>query len=205
MTIKVCGMKDPANIRAVAEALPERMGFIFFRDSPRYAGDLAPDVLKTLPGSIQKVGVFVNEDRFVILETVRKYGLDTVQLHGEEPPEVCHELQEEGVEVIKVFRIATQEDLERTTAYTAVCDRFLFDTRTPESYGGSGEKFDHDLLRGYTAERPYLLSGGLGPEDADRLPSFEGMEGVDINSRFETAPGIKDADLVRAFIQKLRA
>jgi phosphoribosylanthranilate isomerase len=211
MTIKVCGMRDADNIAEVGRLEPDMMGFIFYERSPRFAGAMAPGALDPLPPCTKRVGVFVDAPPDVILETVRRYALDLVQLHGAETPELCAALRPR-VGVIKAFGIASADDLCRTAAWEGACDYFLFDTAAP-THGGTGRKFDHSLLADYRGATPFLLSGGLGPEDAPALAEAFAetatmphplCAGVDINSRFETAPGVKNPEAIKTFIQKLK-
>ncbi len=205
MKVKVCGMREKENIKAIAALMPDYMGFIFYKKSPRYAGDMLDrEVLDSLDSRIVKVGVFVNEDRNIVLETVRRYGLDMVQLHGDESPEYCRPLKEEGLGVIKVFFPGDDRDPGITDSYYD-CDFFLLDNRG-RGRGGSGKRFNWDLLKGYRLDKPYFLSGGIGPGD---IPLLAGLEGslpyaLDINSGFETEPGLKDESLTADFISELR-
>lgn len=166
---------------------------------------LKPEELALIPKDIRKVGVFVNETTGYITSLAREYGLDTVQLHGKESPEDCLALKNEGFTVIKVFGIGEAMKWDITDAYTAVCDLFLFDTAS-SSHGGTGRRFDWSVLEGYSGDTPFLLSGGIGPENVEELQLFSHatFAGVDVNSRFETAPGIKDAGLLGQFVSRLR-
>lgn len=204
MKVKVCGMRSPQNIADVAVLRPDYMGFIFYEKSPRYAGDLSPDVLDILPASTARVGVFVDADERYIREIVVRYDLDLVQLHGAESPLLCARLRD-ATGVIKAFGIGGEQDFENVKAYEGSCDYYLFDTKVP-THGGSGRKFDHRLLSAYEGQTPYLLSGGLGPDDASSLRTFDDARcaGLDINSRFETGPGIKDASAVKTFIETIK-
>jgi phosphoribosylanthranilate isomerase len=194
MKVKVCGMRDPGNIRQVAALHPDFMGFIFYKDSKRYVADsISPALLAGLPASIQKIGVFVNESTEAIKEKVDIYGLDLVQLHGHETPRQCMELQKAGIKVIKAFSVDDAFSFESTLVYERYCDYFLFDTRG-NNYGGNGTVFDWGILKGYIADKPYFLSGGLNLEN---LQSRELNElrprpyAVDVNSGFELEPGLK--------------
>lgn len=205
MKVKVCGMREKENIKAIAALMPDYMGFIFYKKSPRYAGDMLDrEVLDSLDSRIVKVGVFVNEDRNIVLETVRRYGLDMVQLHGDESPEYCRSLKEEGLGVIKVFFPGDDRDPGITDSYYD-CDFFLLDNRG-RGWGGSGKRFNWDLLKGYRPDKPYFLSGGIGPGDISLLAGLEGSlpYALDINSGFETEPGLKDESLTADFISELR-
>lgn len=203
LKIKICGMRNPGNIAGIAALHPDWLGFIFYGPSPRYGGDLDPRALDALPATIRRVGVFVDAPEDSMLSQARRYGLHALQLHGDETPQQCARLRERYV-VFKAFGLATAADLDRTAAYEGCCDYFLFDTKTPAK-GGSGLCFDHRLLSAYRGRTPYLLSGGIGPDHAEALHALpELCCGVDLNSRFETAPGRKDAALLAGFIAALR-
>ena len=204
MKIKVCGLRDPRNIAALARLRPDYMGFVFYAPSPRYADELPPEALDGLSAEICRTGVFVDATEETIRATARRYGLGAIQLHGAEPPALCRKLGKEYT-VIKAFGIGDRNDLERTDAYEGTCDYYLFDTRTA-ARGGSGRKFDHTLLQSYRGDTPYLLSGGLGPEDAPVLARSGDPRcaGLDLNSRFETSPGIKDILQVERFMKTIK-
>lgn len=191
MKIKVCGMCDPRNIAAVAELKPDFMGFIFYKKSPRYVGALSPETVKAISAPIKKVGVFVNEEMAIIEQKIEEYGLDFVQLHGDESVEFCCALKKR-CGVIKATSIA------RAPRYEKEVDYLLFDTPTPH-YGGSGQRFDWTELDNYTGDTPYLLSGGIGVEHAAEVRAVNPFA-VDINSRFETQPGMKDVELLKKFM-----
>lgn len=208
MRVKVCGMRSPQNIQAVAQLEIDWMGFIFYERSPRAIADDTPAETLQLPSErrIRRVGVFVDASAERILSTCRRYGLDVVQLHGHESPELCHTLQKRGYGVIKALPIDNDPaDLAATIAYEGRVDYFLFDTRCA-SYGGSGQAFDWSLLERYEGETPFLLSGGLRPESLDAIKAFHHprLAGIDLNSGFESAPGIKDDQLLRTFIKQLK-
>jgi phosphoribosylanthranilate isomerase len=205
LKIKVCGMREPENIRTVAALLPDYLGFIFYPDSKRCAGDMPTGIRAEIPAFVKKVGVFVDEKEDRLMKTCSDYGIGTVQLHGDESPEYCEKLSESGLKIIKVMRIGTTFDTADLLPYRDACSYFLFDTQT-EAYGGSGEQFRWALLKAYTLEIPFFLSGGVDPGDVDRIKHIAHpmLFGVDINSRFETAPGIKDAEAVDNFITAIR-
>ena len=204
MIIKVCGMREPENIRAVERTGIDWMGFIFWPRSGRYVS--APP--SYLPQKAKRAGVFVDADADTIKRHVADYALDIVQLHGHESPEYLRSLRSvfsgSAPLFIKAFSIADDKDLRRTAAYEGIADYFLFDTKTPLP-GGSGMKFDWSVLSAYTGQTPFLLSGGIGPDDAPRVLSFkhEKLAGIDLNSRFETAPAMKDADRLARFLSQL--
>ncbi|MCB9449056.1 MAG: phosphoribosylanthranilate isomerase [Flavobacteriales bacterium] len=207
LRIKVCGMRDANNIRKVAELGIYFMGFIFYPKSPRYAGDiLEPSVVQSLPSSIRRVGVFVNAKQEDIIRTADSYHLDAVQLHGTESPEFCRAMKLQGLLVLKAFGIAEVFDFEELADYITHVDYFLFDTASV-SHGGSGKKFTWDLLKDYHLRVPFLLSGGIGPEDTEaiRSVSHHALMGVDLNSKFETEPGMKDEQRLESFLQQLKS
>lgn len=201
MIVKVCGMTQADNIRAIEALGIDWMGFIFYAKSPRCLRAL-PDYL---PQHVRRVGVFVNATPSDIAEADSIWHFDCLQLHGHETPETCRHWQGRGKLVIKAFSIATAEDLQATERYTSTCDYFLFDTKTP-AYGGSGQCFDWQLLQHYPGDTPFLLSGGIGPESADELNRFNHPRwaGIDLNSRFETSPGVKDAERIRQFLLQFK-
>jgi phosphoribosylanthranilate isomerase len=181
------------------------MGFVFYPKSPRYAEPLDEEALHALPKRILKIGVFVNASLDEILTVVKKYSLSGVQLHGAESDELCYTLKAAGLLVIKAFSISEVADFKQTDDYEGTCDFFLFDTKTPV-YGGSGKKFDWDVLSAYTGETRFLLSGGISAEDAEAIRQFthSKLSGVDLNSRFEIEPGYKDIVLLDSFIKRLK-
>lgn len=205
MKIKVCGMREPGNIREIGQLPINWMGFIFYPASPRYAGNLSPKDLQELPSQIRKVGVFVNESLPVIRETILKYALDTVQLHGNEAPFFCETLRNEGVEVIKAFSLMAVEDLQQCIAYRDTCNYYVFDTKTP-LYGGSGKQYDWQILSAYRDSTPFLLSGGIGPQDSERIRTFAHpmLTGIDLNSRFEQQPGQKDIATIKTLLKNIQ-
>ena len=204
MIIKVCGLRDAANVRAVKEAGADWLGFIFYEGSPRVAPLLPPE---GLPKDGFRVGVFVNPTFSDILMQEATYRLQAVQLHGRIYPEMCRKLKERGLTVI--LAIPATGDLNAATkpyCNTRSVDYFLFDTPTPQ-YGGSGKAYDRSMLHTYTGHVPFLLSGGIGPDSLDELLHFhhDAWAGIDLNSRFELAPGLKDARALHTFIQQLRS
>ncbi|MDR3062414.1 MAG: phosphoribosylanthranilate isomerase [Dysgonamonadaceae bacterium] len=205
MKIKVCGMKYPGNIKELSALQPDYMGFIFYEKSKRYAGDLDPDILLSLPGTIGKTGVFVNEDPDRIIKNTKKFFIKTIQLHGEETPDLCRYLKKTGLEVIKAIPVLNEGDVQQAYLYVHCCDYLLFDTKTP-LHGGSGEQYDWKILENYKGETPFFLSGGIGMEDIPRILSFchPGFYGVDVNSKFEEDGISKNTFLLNDFIGRLR-
>jgi phosphoribosylanthranilate isomerase len=204
LKIKICGMMEPSNIREVSTLKPGYMGFIFYPGSKRYIGHPDQDLLTNIGEYIQPVAVFVNEEPDKILRLTSLYGFSHVQLHGHEPERDCIYLKERGLTIIKAFRIKTLEDLDRVTEYHYVCDFFLFDTETG-GWGGSGRKFNWNLLKGFRSPLPVFLSGGIRKDDALLLKNvwFENIYAVDINSGFESNPGIKNVEDIRYFMTQL--
>jgi len=203
MLIKVCGMREADNIRAVDALSTDFMGFIFWPHSSRYVAALPA----CLPQRAKRVGVFVDADMADLLQHAAQYGLHAVQLHGHENPAYVRHLRASvgQLTVIKAFNIATPNDLEQTVPYEGLADYFLFDTKGP-SVGGNGKQFDWTVLNAYNGTTPFLLSGGIGPDDAPRIRSFHHplLAGIDLNSRFETSPAVKDINQLNNFIKTIR-
>ncbi len=200
MIIKVCGMREADNIREAESLKIQMMGFIFYPESCRCVTQRPA----YLPDHARRVGVFVDEHTDKILRIAAEYELNYIQLHGNESPETCRLLTANGFGVIKAFAISSAADLDAYTRYEGCCAFFLFDTKTP-LYGGSGQSFDWNVLQHYHGETPFLLSGGIAPEDADRLRNFSHPRwaGIDLNSRFETSPGHKNIPLLNNFITRI--
>lgn len=192
MKIKVCGLKYPENIQSVAELTPDYMGFIFYNKTPRYAGELLANTLSELPQTIIKTGVFVSDTLPVINLLIDEYGFKAVQLHGNESPEFCAQLKDK-VKVIKAFGVNEDFDFEQLKSYAGQVDLFLFDTKTPV-HGGSGKTFDWALLDKYQLDVPFFISGGISLDNIEEVKRIKHPQfyGVDLNSRFEVEPGLKD-------------
>ena len=188
-------MRNAENIREVEALGIDLMGFIFWPKSSRYVSERPA----YLPTKCKRVGVFVDEDIENIKKIAEEYALDFIQLHGHESIEDVQKLQDR--KVIKAFNIATKEDLDATAHYEGLVDYFLFDTKGP-SVGGNGEKFDWSILDAYNGDIPFLLSGGVGPDDAERILAYHHSKciGIDLNSRFEIEPGIKDIVKLKSFL-----
>ena len=225
-------MREPENIRAVSALGIDMIGFVFWPDSPRYVrmissqAGIIPDYsverlnkgrgkeeeptdIVRLP---ERVGVFVDDMPQSIVTRVFNYNLDYVQLHGEESRVMIENLRrtlepdiKSGVKIIKALSIANAEDVNRYKEYEGVVDLFIFDTKC-KTVGGSGEQFDWDVMQQYDGQTPFLLSGGIGPDDVERVKSFSHPQfaGIDLNSRFETEPGVKDVEALRRFIEAIR-
>lgn len=206
LKLKVCGMRLAANIAAVAELQPDYLGFIFYEQSPRLISDVSAELIKYIPSEIKTVGVFVNEELEKVKDKVNTLKLKAVQLHGSESPEYCAALKSAfgSLEVIKAFGIDEDFDFSGLEAYLNVVDFFLFDTKT-RAHGGSGKTFDWSVLDRYTDNKPYFLSGGIDLEHTGTIKNIhdERLYALDINSRFEIEPGLKDADKIKEFIKEM--
>ena len=196
-------MKYPENIKELVNLPIDMMGLICYEKTKRYAGNLPANELRDVPANIQKVGVFVNASEEDIFEKNKEYDLQIVQLHGDESPDFCREIKKTGIKVIKSFSIEGIDDFEKLHLYEDTCDYFLFDTKTP-LYGGSGNKFDWEILSSYNGQTPFILSGGIGLEDVESIKKLQNpkLYGIDLNSRFEISPGEKDIEKLRKFIPR---
>lgn len=210
MNIKVCGITQLKQLQQLDRLNIDYAGFIFFKASPRYVGDkILKEELNNADFDIKKVGVFVNEGFDEIMKMADDYALDAVQLHGDEKPELCAELSE-NVEVIKAFRLndSNKQDIDAMIEeYDEVCDYYLFDTAAKRGLlGGSGEQFNWKQLSKCRIEKPFFLSGGIGMDDVAKVKAFKHPDfyGVDINSRFEKEPGVKDLAMVMQFKMGLK-
>ena len=235
MVIKVCGMRDARNIREVSQLGVDMIGMIFYPKSPRYVemqsshAGIIPDYAKenigasdssgsssesvsTSSKSPARVGVFVDDMVQNIVTRVVNYHLDYVQLHGNEPREMCENLRltldpdiRPGIKIIKAISVSDASDIQKYKEYVGVVDLFLFDTKC-KTVGGSGQQFDWQVLEQYDGEIPFLLSGGIGPEDASRLHAFHHPKciGIDLNSRFEIEPGVKDVEKLKGFLNEMQ-
>ena len=217
MMVKVCGMRDPDNIKDILSLPIDWMGFIFFKKSKRAVkGDeLAEWIQQNLDsfGDVKRVGVFVNAEVDEILNRIHDYQLDFVQLHGDESAEYCAELRSyweissiRKAKLIKAFPVDETFDFEHTQSYEGKCEYFLFDTKGPE-HGGNGVPFAWSVLENYQGPTPFLLAGGIdiGMEEQIRALQLPQLVGVDLNSRFETGPGVKDVDRVSRFLKTLKS
>ena len=204
-------MTSQAEIAALGEMGVDYIGFIFYPASPRYVGNrLGLEDIKAITGPFKKVGVFVNAAKDEILKTVEAAGLDMVQLHGDEAPVLCERIAG-NIPVIKAFRLLNDDDvLYKILPYQEYVDYFLFDTNT-QGFGGSGKRFDWSILEKLHLEKPFFLSGGISEahlpdlKDFRKLSVAKSLISLDINSRFETGPGIKDLDKIRDFMRQLKA
>ena len=217
--VKVCGLRDSENIRQVAALGVDWIGMIFWEKSPRnvtmipsHAG-IIPDRASLSPlatnNSPLKVGVFVDEMAQNIITRVVNFQLDLIQLHGHETPTLIRNLRHtladiRPVKVIKAISVSSRDDIAAYKDYADCVDYFLFDTKCP-SVGGSGQQFDWSVLDAYDGEVPFLLSGGIGPDDAERVSNFHHPKciGIDLNSKFETEPAMKDVAAIGKFLNEL--
>ena len=204
MKTKICGMKYKDNMEQVAELKPDYMGFIFYAPSKRYVSGDAQ--IPALPPEIKKVGVFVNADADDIIDKINRYNLDCIQLHGAEPPYFCRQMQRITC-IIKAFGVDEHFDFQVLEAYKDTCTYFLFDTKTKE-HGGSGQQFNWELLKNYQGNIPFFLSGGLDLEAVKEIKTFAErnplLYGIDVNSKFEISPGLKDIDKLERLIKEIR-
>jgi phosphoribosylanthranilate isomerase len=203
LKIKVCGLLEPQNIMAVDQLGPDYLGYIFYPPSPRHM-DKNPENLPETKA--RKVGVFVDAAFDAMIKKARYFKLQTIQLHGNETPETCIKLKDLGYEVIKAFAINEASTQSLIAPYKDACDLFLFDAKT-EMKGGSGKKFNWNQLNELASIGPFMLSGGIGPNDAPAIKqlNYSNLVGVDINSCFEVEPGLKIPALIEKFIKQLSA
>lgn len=201
--IKICGMKDIANIHDVAVLNPDYMGFIFYESSPRFVGsDFIVPV--DLPSAINRVGVFVNQSLSFVSDTVIKHQLHYAQLHGDESVSYCEELKNHGIKIIKVFRVDDDFDFTITTHYESVVDFFLFDTKG-KNYGGNAVRFNWSLLNQYNQAVAFFLSGGIQPGNIQEIISVSSLNihAIDVNSGVEDRPGFKNVNRISEIINQL--
>lgn len=207
MKLKVCGMREKQNIDELVSLAPDFIGFIFYDKSPRYVGeDFNSEWVKAIPREVKKVGVFVNASPDYVVNMVRKYDLQYAQLHGNEMPDYCRSVRQKGVNVIKAFSVDDNFNFAVLNNYKPHCDMFLFDTKG-EQPGGNGVSFNWEILRKYDNEKPFFLSGGISLDNIDEVVSLSQtmrIYGVDINSKFEKEPGVKDIELISSLISKVR-
>ena len=211
MRVKVCGMTEIDQVKQLDAMGVDFAGFIFYPKSPRYVlRHLTGEQVKKAKLRLGKVGVFVNASYDEVMKQVDSYGLDMIQLHGDETPRLCEQLAN-YITVIKVFRLSENDPIDwMIKSYQDACDMFLFDTEGA-GYGGTGKKFNWDTLKGVSIDKLFFLSGGIEPADVERLRVFEREPvarkffAIDINSKFETSPGVKDLKKVRAFLDGVKS
>ncbi|HXU28313.1 MAG TPA: phosphoribosylanthranilate isomerase [Bacteroidia bacterium] len=205
MKLKVCGLKNRENIIDVLEYKPDFIGFVFYEKSPRYIGEeLKSSFVQNISIS-KKVGVFVNESEIKMLDIASRYGLDYLQLHGTETAEFCKQVQK-SIPVIKAFQIDDDFDFSTLKEYEGACTYFLFDSKSKQ-YGGSGKMFNWKKLKEYKLDKPFFLSGGIDLDNVEQALLFKSkiptLYAVDVNSRFETEPGIKDVSKIKLLSNKI--
>ncbi len=206
MKIKVCGMSQASNIEALVKLGPDFIGLIFYPKSKRFVGNQISGEIDTLiPSFIKRVGVFVNESFDELIEKVKLNNLDIVQLHGDESVAYCTRLKSLGISCIKAFGISADFDFAAIAPYESACDYFLFDTSSALR-GGTGTKFDWNILNEYQGTKSFFLSGGINPGDVESIKSLNHSRlfAVDVNSGFEVEPGVKDIKKLESFILQLR-
>lgn len=215
MIVKVCGMRDPQNIEALLELPIDLMGLIFYKKSARNVlNTQAAEIVAASGDKVKRVGVFVDEDIDTIIQKVTKFKLQYVQLHGKETPDYCYDLLAKSaktfgchdeLQIIKAFSVDEQFDFSITKGYTAYCKYFIFDTKGKNA-GGNGFTFDWSLLSQYKSTTPFLLSGGIDAESAEAIKAlnFPQLVGVDLNSKFEKSPALKDVALLKSFVAEIK-
>jgi len=203
MKLKVCGMRNPRNIIQLMEQVnPDFVGFIFYPRSPRYFLSSENPIPNQVPIE-KRVGVFVNNSKEEIMNLASVFQLNIIQLHGNESPDLCRELREKHLTVIKAISISEKKDILLTKYYSDSCDYLLFDTKS-KSFGGAGKKFNWEILQDFQSERPYFLSGGIDLGDLTEIENLPVLPySIDINSRFEMEPGLKDIRKISHFKKKL--
>ena len=208
MIVKVCGMRDVENIRQIESLGIDWMGFIFYEKSKRHVATKP----QYLPSKAKRIGVFVDYSIDEVVKKADEFQFDGIQLHGSEMPDYCRKLREalkaslkRDLLINKAFGISTQEDFHTVEKYEGYCDYYVFDTKTPTK-GGAGVSFDWSLLSNYKGKTPFLLSGGIGEESIEALEAFEHPQwaGIDLNSKFEKAPALKDEARLNSFLKKFK-
>jgi phosphoribosylanthranilate isomerase len=206
MLIKICGLKIPSNISELAALKIDMMGFIFYEKSSRFVGEpFDKSLIQSLPKSIRKVGVFVDEDEKMVQQKIEDYGLDIVQLHGNESVVYCEKLKVKNISIIKAFQVDDAFDFSQLVPYQKNCEYFLFDTKGKEK-GGNGISFNWEVLNNYQLDTPFLLSGGIGVENINEALSISHPQlvGFDINSKIEVEPALKSVELANILTTKIK-
>ena len=204
MIVKICGIKDEDNLEELSELKFEMIGLNFYPPSKRFLSYDRTDFIDGIPSHIRKVGVVVNENIDKVYSLVTDFELDDIQLHGSESISYCEEVAE-FCNIIKAFGIEEGMDIDELVEGYEMCSYLLFDTKS-KNHGGTGRKFDWNTLDSYTGLTPFLLSGGIGPADYEQILELEhsSLVGVDINSKFEIEPGIKNIDLIAEFLEEIK-
>lgn len=195
-------MKYTENRKQIEQLPVDFLGYIFYAPSKRFIGEQPDQGLFDTPSA--KVGVFVDENAFEILALAKNFGFEYIQLHGKENPKTCGLLKKQGLKIIKAFSVDETFDFAKTMPYEKACSFFLFDTKT-KLHGGSGKKFDWQLLNSYSGHTPFFLSGGITPDDLAAIKKIDHpkLTGLDLNSGFEDEPGRKNPEKLKAFIEAL--
>lgn len=204
--IKVCGMRNPENIKGLVALKPDFIGLIFYPKSKRYVSESkAESIISAIPTGIKKVGVFVNALQADIVRIAHLFKLDFIQLHGDESPEYCMEFKDLNLSVIKAFGITEDFDFVLLDNYKNTCEYYLFDTKS-DNYGGTGEKFNWQTLDNYKDNKPFFLSGGIGQEDIPAIKKLKlnHLFALDVNSKFEIEPAVKNTEQLSAFINEFK-
>ena len=198
-------MREPKNIEQVAQLGVDMMGFIFYPKSPRYVSYVL--ARSDADRKVCRGGVFVNDSIPEILDKIHSFSLNAVQMHGNESRELCEQLREANgdIKIIKAISVSNAGDIQKYKEYVGAVNYFLFDTKC-KTVGGSGQQFDWQVLDEYDGDVPFLLSGGIGPEDAFRIRTFHHSQcvGIDLNSRFEIEPGVKDVEKLNKFLNEIK-
>jgi phosphoribosylanthranilate isomerase len=210
VAVKICGLNDPEALRAAVEAGSRYVGFVFFPKSPRHLQlEQAAELSRMVPTGVRSTGLVVNPTDAALDALIARVPLDMLQLHGSESPERVREIKQRwGLRVMKALPVATADDLAMVPAYAAEADMLLFDAKPPPAStvpggvlpGGNGLRFDWTLLQGLQVGIPWLLAGGLTPDNVAEAIRVTGAPGVDVSSGVEARPGVKDIGLIRAFI-----
>jgi phosphoribosylanthranilate isomerase len=205
MKVKVCGMREAENLEQLLALNPDFVGFIFYDKSPRFVGEeLDKFDWSKFPKKVKKVGVFVNARTEYVIQMVRKYNLDLVQLHGKEMPDYCKVLRLRGVNIIKAFSIDANFSFSQLNNYKPYIDYFLFDTKG-ENYGGNGITFDWSVLTKYVSDKPYFLSGGIDLNNTESALDIEPKPfSLDVNSKFEISPAVKNIEMLAELMDKVK-
>lgn len=199
LLVKVCGMREDENIHQLTQLAIDYIGHIFYPKSTRYIADAK---LLNSNSNIKKTGVFVNVSFEEIIQAIESYQLQSIQLHGDESVELIQQLNQSGVEIIKAFGVNNDFVWNSIAPYLDHIDYLLFDSKSAQ-YGGTGERFNWDKLKEYPYDKPYFLSGGLSLENIQEAVEFEDSRliGLDLNSRFEISPGLKDIEKIKAALK----
>lgn len=204
LEIKICGITNESNLKEVCSLNPDYVGFIFYSKSKRLVSNIG--AIEKMEGChAKRVGVFVNASEQEIIAKVHDFDLDIIQLHGDETPEFCTKINEIKP-IFKAFQINNNFNYNKLKDYLSSTYKFLFDTASI-TYGGSGQQFDWSLLKDYKLNKPFILSGGITKNDADKIRSIQHpmLAGIDLNSKFEINPGVKDISKLDSFIKQIRA